>query len=77
MATGIIGSTGGLLGALQQYQFTVHRNTKGEFYFVYHNIHGDVEPICWSEGYSSKQACDNAINKVRNGAAAALYSDKS
>lgn len=67
MSTGLIG---GLLGA-QTYVFSIHTNAKGEFYFVYHNIHGNVEPICWSEGYKTRQSCVDAINKVKAGAASA------
>ncbi len=65
-----LGILGGLMAAMS-YKFTIHINQKGEHYFVFHNAHGNVEPICWSEGYSSRQACIDAINKVRNGAASA------
>jgi uncharacterized protein YegP (UPF0339 family) len=61
---------GGLLGsALMGYQFSIHKNDKGEFYFIYRNVRGNVEPICWSEGYKTKQSCEDAINKVKAGAA--------
>ena len=72
MATNILQ---GLLG--NSYQFTIHRNSKNEFYFVYHNTIGNTEPICWSEGYSSKQKCQAAIKLVRDGAASAGEADRS
>jgi uncharacterized protein YegP (UPF0339 family) len=64
------GIVGGLLGQ-SVYQFTIKKNLKGEFYFVYHNTHGNTEPICWSEGYTTKQHCIDAINTVKTGAASA------
>lgn len=61
--------TQGLLG--MQYEFTTHQNSKGEWYFVYRNQQGNKEPICWSEGYATRQGCLDAINKVKGGAATA------
>ncbi len=66
---GIIQS-GGLLGTAG-YVFSIHINAKGDHYFVFHNAYGNTEPICWSEGYSSRQKCVDAINKVKAGAAGA------
>ncbi len=60
----------GLLGALS-YQFSILQNKQGQFYFVFHNTHGNTEPICWSEAYTTRQSCAEAANKVKVGAASA------
>lgn len=70
----MVTNQGGLLGALSAgltYQFSIRNDAKGHFYFVYHNTRGNTEPICWSEGYSTRQGCIDAINKVKAGAATA------
>lgn len=64
---------GGLLG-LGAYTFSIRVNASGDHYFVFHNVHGNTEPICWSEGYSTRQHCIDAINKVKMGAAGASIS---
>lgn len=60
-----------------QYQFTVHRAVTGQFYFSYRDKGGNVEAICWSEMYTTKENCVRAIETVKNGAATADLVDQS
>lgn len=52
--------------------FKIKINTKGEWYWVLYAANG--EPVCWSEGYSSRQGAANSANWVKLNAALAPIS---
>lgn len=73
----MVTSNQNLLSALQfEYRFTLIKSDKGQFHFTFHNTRGNTEPICWSEPYTTKQACIEAMNKVKAGAATASFEDR-
>lgn len=57
------------------YEFVVRQSKDGQYYFTYRNSRGNTEPICWSENYTTKQACLDAIDKVKYGAGKAPITD--
>lgn len=69
---------GGLLGILASmtYEFQIHKAKDNGYFFTYRNTQGNTEPICWSETYTTKQSCRDAIQKVKDGAATAQIIDR-
>ena len=57
------------------YEFVIHRSKDSQYYFTYRNVQGNTEPICWSEQYTTRQSCLDAINKVKQGASGAAVKD--
>ncbi|XDD44804.1 YegP family protein (plasmid) [Leptospira sp. WS60.C2] len=55
-------------------KFEMYKDKAGEFRFRLKAANGEV--IASSEGYSSKQACQNGINSVKTNAASAEIDDQ-
>ncbi|XDD48580.1 YegP family protein (plasmid) [Leptospira sp. WS39.C2] len=55
-------------------KFEIYKDKAGEFRFRLKAANGEI--IASSEGYSSKQACENGINSVKNNAASAETVDQ-
>lgn len=55
-------------------KFEIYKDKAGEFRFRLKAANGEI--IASSEGYASKQSCENGINSVKNNAAAAEIVDQ-
>ncbi|MBM9547821.1 YegP family protein [Leptospira sp. 201903074] len=55
-------------------KFEIYKDKAGEFRFRLKASNGEI--IASSEGYSSKQACENGINSVKANAEAAEIVDQ-
>lgn len=55
-------------------KFEIYKDKAGEFRFRLKAANGEI--IASSEGYSSKQACENGINSVKNNAPTAEIVDQ-
>ncbi|MBL0956626.1 DUF1508 domain-containing protein [Leptospira levettii] len=55
-------------------KFEIYKDKAGEFRFRLKAANGEI--IASSEGYSSKQACENGINSVKKNAADAGIDDQ-
>lgn len=55
-------------------KFEMYKDKAGEFRFRLKAANGEI--IASSEGYSSKQACQNGINSVKTNAASAEIDDQ-
>ncbi|MCW7470746.1 YegP family protein [Leptospira kanakyensis] len=55
-------------------KFEIYKDKSGEFRFRLKAGNGEI--IASSEGYSSKQACENGINSVKTNAASAEIVDQ-
>lgn len=55
-------------------KFEIYKDKAGEFRFRLKAGNGEI--IASSEGYSSKQACENGINSVKTNAADAAIDDQ-
>ncbi|PJZ43855.1 YegP family protein [Leptospira brenneri] len=55
-------------------KFEIYKDKSGEFRFRLKAGNGEI--IASSEGYSSKQACENGINSVKNNAGSAEIVDQ-
>lgn len=68
-------ATNALLDLFMNYEFVIHAAKDGGFFWTYRNVRGNTEPICWSETYTTKQSCQESIQKVKSGAATAQIRD--
>ena len=57
-------------------RFRISRNSRGEYYFEIQAA-GNYETLATSEGYSSKAACERAIDLIKTQAASATVNDQS
>ncbi|PJZ83035.1 YegP family protein [Leptospira harrisiae] len=55
-------------------KFEIYKDKAGEFRFRLKAANGEI--IASSEGYSSKQACENGINSVKSNAETAEIVDQ-
>lgn len=55
-------------------KFEIYKDKAGEFRFRLKAANGEI--IASSEGYSSKQACENGINSVKSNAGTADIVDQ-
>lgn len=55
-------------------KFEIYKDKAGEFRFRLKASNGEI--IASSEGYSSKQACENGIASVKNNASSAEIDDQ-
>ncbi|TGK77556.1 DUF1508 domain-containing protein [Leptospira noumeaensis] len=55
-------------------KFEIYKDKSGEFRFRLKAGNGEI--IASSEGYSSKQACENGINSIKTNAASAEIVDQ-
>ncbi|EMY68115.1 YegP family protein [Leptospira vanthielii] len=55
-------------------KFEIYKDKAGEFRFRLKAANGEI--IASSEGYSSKQACENGITSVKNNAGTAEIVDQ-
>ncbi|TGL33419.1 YegP family protein [Leptospira perdikensis] len=55
-------------------KFEIYKDKAGEFRFRLKAANGEI--IASSEGYASKQSCENGIASVKNNAAAAEIVDQ-
>lgn len=63
----------GLLAAAlgNTYEFVIHRNEKGQYYWIMHNTVGNKEPFAISEMYVDKKGAEYSIDLVKRHAATA------
>ncbi len=77
---GLLSSPQNSLAAMavgDQCVFKIRRSSNNQFYWTFHNVRGNTEPMAQSETYTSKQSCEHSIDQLKRFAANAAIDDLS